>query len=140
VKINIEVIPHKDQRCGITGEWWTDADGIFQVRVSRMGDKRYEALHIVHEIAEWAASLMHPDIMDDKITDAYDEDFLRKRENGELPVKLEEPGFGPGCPYGDGHHIGTGFEMILCPIMGVNWTNYEARVDEVAFEGKEFED
>lgn len=138
MKLNIEVIPHKSQKCGITGEWWTDPDGVVQIRVSRFGDSRYEALHIVHEVAEWAASMMHPEIMSDELTDKYDEEFLRKREAGELPKGLEEPGFGPGCPYGPGHHIATGFELILCPSMGVNWMEYQRRIDEVAFEGKEF--
>jgi hypothetical protein len=132
LKLNIEVIPHSEQKAGITGEWWTDEAGVYQIRVSQMGDVRYELLHIVHEVVELAASLTHPEIMSDELTDKYDDEFLRTREADELPEGHEEPGFGIGCPYGRGHHLGTAAELMLCPEMGVNWIEYDNHVREVS--------
>jgi hypothetical protein len=140
LKINIEVIAHKDQRCGMTGNWWTDEDGIIQMRISRMGDIRYEMMHVVHEVKELAVSITDPVAMDDKITDAYDDSFLEARAKSPDRPGYGEPGFGKGCPYGKGHHAGTADEMLLCAIYGINWNDYDQRVCEVAFEGKEFND
>jgi hypothetical protein len=139
IKLHIEVIPHKEQRAGMTGEWWTDENGVVQIRVSRMGDIRYEAMHVAHEVKEWALSVNDPVAMDDKITDAYDDAFLEKRAASLDIPGYGEPGFGAGCPYGLGHHVGTADEMIMCAFYGVNWNDYEKRVCEVAFDGKEFE-
>lgn len=130
--INIKVIPHKDQVCGITGEWYTDKKGTVQIRVSQMGDLRAEAMHIVHEVVEWAASIINPLTMDDTLTDAQDKEFLRKREEGILPEGHEEPGFGPDCLYGPGHHLGTAVEMILAQYYGINWIDYDNHVRAIS--------
>jgi hypothetical protein len=135
-RINIEIIPHSKQVCGITGEWFTDKDGTVQIRVSQMGDLRAEAMHIVHEVVEWAASIIDPQAMSDTLTDAQDEEFLRKRKEGTLPEGHEEPGFGTDCFYGKGHHLGTAMEMILCQHYGMNWIDYDNHVREIS-KGKE---
>lgn len=137
--INIQVIAHKEQACGITGEWWTDENGVVQIRVSRLGDIRAEALHIAHEVVEWAASVGDPLAMDDDLTNVQDEKFLKLRREGKLPKGHEEVGFGPNCLYAKGHHLGTATELILCQNLGLNWIDYDNRVCQVAFEGKEFD-
>ena len=140
LKINIQVISHKEQGpAKVTAQWWTDEAGVIQVRISRLGDIRAELLHLVHELVEIACSITHPEIMDDVLTDAYDEEFLRKRAAGELPLGHEEVGFGENCPYSGGHHAASGVELMICPHMDLNWVDYDNRVCEVAFDGKEFE-
>ena len=52
MKINIETIPHGDQRYPTVGDYWDDENGVMQVRVSDMKDWRYEALVIIHELVE----------------------------------------------------------------------------------------
>jgi hypothetical protein len=139
-EIRIKFIPHKEQRWGMTGEWWISVDeaGVIEVRISFMGDLRCELLHAVHEVIEIATSIMSREAMSDEITDAYDQGFFDRQERKELRLGDYEPGFGEGCPYGHGHHFGTGAEMNLCPWMKLNWIDYDARVEEVA-EGKVFD-
>ena len=52
MKINIETIPHGDQRYPTVGDYWDDENGVMQVRVSDMKDWRYEALVVIHELVE----------------------------------------------------------------------------------------
>ena len=52
MKINIETIPHSDQRYPTVGDYWDDENGVIQVRVSDMKDWRYEALVVMHELIE----------------------------------------------------------------------------------------
>lgn len=137
-EINIKIIPHIEQSSGITGNWYTDKNGVVQISVSQMGDRRAEAMHVVHEIVEWASSIIDPTAMNDEITDIIDDDFLKKREKGELPEGHEEPGFGPSCLYSKGHHIGTAVEMILCQHYGLNWVEYDNHVREIS-KGKKVE-
>jgi len=139
-EIRIKFIPHAEQPQGMTGEWWCNKEelGVIEVRVSHMGDLRCELAHASHEVTEIAASITSKEAMSDEISDAYDNAFFVKQENKLLRIDEDEPGFGEGCPYGPGHHIGTAGEMGLCAFWGLNWIDYSIRVSEVA-EGKVFD-
>ena len=126
MKIQIETIPHDAQRYPTVGDYWEDADGTEQVRVSKMIDWRYEMLVAVHELVEWALT-RHRGIPEEEIS-AFDIEYehLRERE----AVK-GEPGDNPKSPYRREHFFATNLERLLAAELGVDWMEYDQYVDEL---------
>jgi hypothetical protein len=124
MKIVIETIPHGAQRYPTVGDYWQDADGVEQIRVSQMADWRYVILVAVHEIAEMMLARWRG-IPEDAIG-AFDMDFERKREEG---LVTGEPGDAPDAPYRREHFFATNLERLLAAELGVDWAAYEAHVD-----------
>ena len=112
--ITIQTIPHAQQRYPTVGDWiWVD-DHNLQIRVSDMGDRRYEALVAAHELVE--ALLCREHGITTEMVDAFDKAF---EGDG-------EPGYAPDCPYRREHTAATGIEMQLASAMGVEWIEYDA--------------
>ena len=123
LKIQIETIPH-DQHCYPTvGNYWDDSDGTLQVRVSEMGDPRYEFLVAVHELIEKELCRQRG-ISEPEIT-RFDVQFEEERERG-LHDPDKEPGDDPSAPYHRDHVFATKLERMLAREMGVDWDAYEA--------------
>jgi hypothetical protein len=123
MRINIEVIPHEQQRYPTVGDYWME-DGIQQVRVSRLPDWRYEILVAVHEIIELAIT-RHRGIPEDVISE-FDVEFEKLRES---QLRSGEPGDHPDSPYCKEHFFATSLERLLALELDVNWFEYEAYVD-----------
>lgn len=122
-KIIIEIVPHNDQRYATVGDWFYDKDGTIKIRVSNMGNWRYEAAVVVHELVEfltcWSAGVKQEDV------DDFDMEFEGRRELGDL----SEPGDDPRAPYVRQHCFATGIERLLVSELGLAWREYEATID-----------
>ena len=123
MRINVEVIPHEEQRYPTVGDYWME-DGIQQVRVSHMKDWRYEILVAVHEIVELAIT-RHRGISEERISD-FDVAFEQARERNEI---TGEPGDDPAAPYRNEHFFATNLERLLASELDVDWFEYERYVD-----------
>jgi hypothetical protein len=124
MKINIETIPHGDQRYPTVGDYWDDGNGVVQVRVSDMKDWRYEALVAVHELVEMfltkARGIEEPHISD------FDVKFEQSRADG---LVEGEPGDHPSAPYRREHFFATNLERLFAAELGVDWFEYDRDVD-----------
>lgn len=125
MKINIETIPHKDQRYQTVGDYWIDEDGTIQVRVSEMGTDIYEQMVAVHELVELLMCL-YKKIPFEEI-DKFDMDFERTRKS----VDPSEPGFDQRAPYKNEHAIATAVELVMCAHLGIAWQDYENKVNSL---------
>lgn len=115
----IHTVPHKHQRYDTVGDYVKRRDGITEFRISELGDDRMESLVAIHEIIEQVLC-KHKGISIDQI-DAFDMSF--KGEG--------EPGDCPRAPYRDQHRLATLVEVILAKEMGVDWKEYEQRIDSL---------
>ncbi len=81
MKITIETIPHDQQRYPTVGDWqWTGPDELV-VRVSEMGDWRYNAAVAVHELVE--VLLCKQDGVTEAAVDAFDTAYEATRPVGD---------------------------------------------------------
>jgi hypothetical protein len=126
MKIQIETIPHEQQRYPTVGDYWEDEGGVEQVRVSNMIDWRYEILVAVHELVEWALT-KHRGIDEAAISD-FDVDYERLRETG---VVKGEPGDSAKSPYRREHFFATNLERLLAAELDVDWFEYDQYVDQL---------
>jgi hypothetical protein len=123
MRINIEVIPHEQQRYPTVGDYWTE-NGVQEVRVSRLPDWRYEILVAVHELIELAIT-RHRGISEESISE-FDVVFERAREAMQASG---EPGDHPDAPYRREHFFATNLERLLAAELDVDWFEYENYVD-----------
>lgn len=129
--IEFKVIPHDEQRYPTVGDYWWENSKL-QVRVSDMGDWRYNYLVASHEIQEALTVYFRgkPDLSTE-----FDIDYERARaEAPVLPAKApcgciitedSEPGDDRHAPYTQEHREATVCETVLAHLLGVNWTDYE---------------
>ena len=124
MKINIETIPHGEQRYPTVGDYWDDDQGVVQVRVSDMKDWRYEALVAVHELIEMFLT-KHREIAEPIISE-FDIKFEQSREQA---LVTGEPGDHPNSPYRREHFFATNLERLLSSELDVDWFEYDRDVD-----------
>lgn len=122
--MNIETIPHDQQRYETCGDYWEDENGIEQIRVSEMVDWRYEVLVAIHEIVEMALA-KHRRIDEAAITE-FDIKFEESKSKG---LVSGEAGDNPNAPYRREHFFATNLERLFSAELGVDWTEYERFVD-----------
>lgn len=120
MKINIETIPHSEQRYDTCGDYWTDADGTLQVRVSDTGDETYNQAVILHEL--WERFLIK---VQETVVDDFDIDFEKNRVKG----NEDEPGDDTRSPYRDEHCTATGIERIFIGLKGKSWKEYDSSIN-----------
>jgi hypothetical protein len=125
MRIEIQTIPHGEQRYPTVGDYWDDQEAV-QVRVSEMHDWRYVILVAVHEIVE-AMLARYRGISEDAIGN-FDQAFEKKREQG---LVRGEPGDAADSPYRREHFFATNMERLLAAELGVDWAIYEAYVDSL---------
>lgn len=117
MKITIETIPHSEQRYETCGDWQFLHLDRLAVRVSDLGDWRMEACLGLHEVTE-ALLCKHLGITEQAVDD-FDMAFTGDGE----------PGDAPDCPYLIPHRIATSQEMALAGKLGVDWAEYEERIN-----------
>ena len=128
MEIHIKTIDHSQQKYPTCGDYWYDSEGVLQIRVSEMGDKRYHVLVILHElIEEFLTNQLG--ITEEEITN-FDLYYEKRREQG-LVEENSEPGFSSDSPYKNQHSIATGIELILAGILGVDWKKYDETVNSL---------
>jgi hypothetical protein len=124
MKINIETIPHANQRYPTVGDYWDDPDGVVQVRVSDMKDWRYEALVAVHELVEMFLTKARG--IDEAVISDFDISFEKSRVEG---MVSGEPGDHEHAPYRREHFFATNLERLLAAELGVDWFHYDRDVE-----------
>jgi hypothetical protein len=118
LNIEIKTVPDNDQRYNTVGDYWKK-DGKDEVRVSDMGNWKYEILIAVHELVEEALCRARG-ISDDAIT-KFDERYEKHRKHG----VLDEPGASQLAPYHKEHSFATKMEKELANELGVDWKEYD---------------
>lgn len=118
MKIVIDTIPHHEHRYPTVGDYWVDADGVLQIRVSETEDPRHSALVAVHELVEAVL------VRDIGIAMAVIDDFDMRHAVQAAP-KYEEPGDDPKAPYHRQHTFATAVERLMAREMDVSWQDYE---------------
>lgn len=122
MKINIETIPHSEQRYPTCGDYWVDPDGTIQVRISEMAPASVRAV-IVHEIFELLGAIESGIPMDE--IDLFDMEFEHNRK----PGSTDEAGDDPRAPYHHLHRLSTICEMLWADACGLNWKEHETTVN-----------
>ncbi|HEY2796717.1 MAG TPA: hypothetical protein VGK26_02405 [Thermoanaerobaculia bacterium] len=125
MRIEIQTIPHHEQRYPTVGDYWDDEDAV-QIRVSEMDDWRYVILVALHEIVE--AMLARYRGISEEAIGSFDMEFEKKREQA---LVRGEPGDAPDAPYRREHIFATSLERLLAAELGVDWAQYEAYVDSL---------
>jgi hypothetical protein len=125
MKIIIETIPHNEQRYETVGDWYVSKDGAWNVKVSKMGNWKYELLVAVHELIEYA--LCKDRGITDAVVSKFDKQFERERAVG-IHEQDEEPGDSPIAPYRKEHFFATNLERLLSAELGVKWFEYDKKV------------
>lgn len=122
MNINIKIIKNSEHRPGITGaDWWFDETGDLQVRVSFMDNWRYEVTLAMHEAFE-AILCKHAGVTHLQV-DAFDIPYEATHD-----VKCNA-GDEEGCPYRRQHGFATAAERILATELGINWIEYDKKVE-----------
>lgn len=123
MNINIQVIEHEEQRYDTCGDWWFDAEGTLQIRVTKLSDWRRESLIAVHELVE--VLMCKHDGISTQVVDDFDKAF----EAARAPGNEDEPGDSPAAPYVRQHCVATGVERILAAQLGVDWQTYGDEIE-----------
>lgn len=139
MNVKIEVIPHKDQRYPTVGDWYYEPGPpeTIVIRVSDMGNWKYEMLVAVHELFE--VLVCRQNGVTQEMVDKFDMEFEKERtlrmekadpEDRAL-IAIEEPGDDPAAPYAFEHCSATGVERILASELGVSWSEYESTLESL---------
>lgn len=117
------VVPHSLQRYETVGDWEINRNGKLKITVSELGNEKYEKLVALHELVE-VILCEAAGITDGQVTD-FDKAFEARREEG----NTDEPGDDPHSPYRHEHRIATIVEMIVADALGVDWRDYEEKIN-----------
>jgi hypothetical protein len=122
MKITLEIIPHEKQRLGVIGDWFFEPNGDLVVRVSEMGDWKYNFLVLRHEMDE--AMLCK---LAGITTEMVDEDQANASDDDE-PDSFS--GY-PGARLQNQHNDALAAEWVMSRLLGVDWTEYGNAADKV---------
>lgn len=122
-RIDIDVIPHSQQRYPTCGDWYYGEDKTLFIRVSKLPDSRYEFLVALHELVE--VKLCEWSGISQEDVDKFDMDFEAHRH----PDNDSEPGDSPDAPYRFQHCLASGVERIVAAVLGVDWKDYEKAIN-----------
>lgn len=126
MNITINTIPQQDQRYATVGDWWFTEEGDLQIRVSEMGNWKYEALVAFHELAE--VLLCKDRGITTEMVDAFDIQWEKDHPDQVLGGGAKEPGDDPACPCRKEHFFATTVERALSAELGVDWSKYDDAV------------
>ena len=112
----IATIAHAEQRYNTVGDWTHDGETVV-IRVSDLGDWKFNFLVALHELVEWA-------VCKDKCVAETDVDRFDMAYAG----SCDEPGDDIDAPYWFGHQVASGIERTASAALGVDWHVYEKAV------------
>lgn len=123
--IIISTINHNHQRYPTVGDWFIDERGDLHIKVSRMGNPRYEELIAVHELAEALLCLSRG--IPQELIDDFDMEYeaIRTLDN------KSESGDAPNAPYKKEHFFATTIERLLATELQVDWAEYDKAVNDL---------
>jgi hypothetical protein len=134
MKINIEIIPHEQQRYPTVGDWWVDPDGTLQIRASQLSESRYSALVALHELVEaLIEGIKESDRLDVPPSlvakaDAWDKRYEERRPPDD---KYSEPSAVPTCPVYEGHMAASAIEHVAAMLLGVDYNHYQTKIADL---------
>jgi hypothetical protein len=126
LSVRILTIPHKKQRYPTCGDWWWTKKGDLEIRISDVGNWRFEFLIAYHELAE-AMICKCLDIKQEDV-DAFDIRFEEERKMG-IHGEDDEPGDSEEAPYRVPHFWATTIERMMAMLLMVNWEVYANTVE-----------
>lgn len=128
MNINIKTIPHSDHRYPTCGDYWFEENGTLEIRVSDVGDWRYEALVALHELVE-VLQTEHKGIREQDIM-AFDKMFEQECAEGKHGSD-DEPGADPRAPYRKEHFFAEAIERLVSQRLDVDWEEYDKSLMDV---------
>jgi hypothetical protein len=117
MNITIKTIDHKDQRYDTVGDWFFEG-GNLEIRVSKTGDWRTEALVAIHELAE---------VLLCKDRGIKDEEVFKF----DILSTLDDPGLSIQAPYHFEHMTADIIERIMCNEFDLDWEKYDKELMEI---------
>jgi hypothetical protein len=117
MKIIIEAIPHEEQRLGQPGDWYYDPDGTLRIRVTDLGDWRYNFLLARHELDE--AMLCKLAGISVEEVDSFD-----SRPESEAQDDPDSFSGYPGASYQNQHNDALAAEWVMSRLLEVDWQKY----------------
>lgn len=125
LKVVLKVIDHSSQRYDTCGDWQFIPPNQLLVTVSRLGDWRMEMLIALHELVECFTCEIEG--VTQKVVDTFDKAWEGK----------DEPGDNPFSPYHSQHVFATELERRLAHRWGVDWDQYEKRINSLVWRSKD---
>jgi hypothetical protein len=123
MNVQMNVIPHQQQRYDTAGDWRLDVEkDTLVINISFLGDWKMEACLGIHELIE--AIRCMADRVDQNLVDQWDLNFKGKGE----------PGDDPAAPYHRQHVQASIVERTLARQLGVDWQRYEQKLEELKYE------
>ena len=123
MNVQMNVIPHQQQRYDTAGDWQLDVEkDTLVINISFLGDWKMEACLGIHELIE--AIRCMADRVDQNLVDQWDLNFKGKGE----------PGDDPAAPYHRQHVQASIVERTLARQLGVDWQKYEQKLEELKYE------
>lgn len=125
MNILITTIPHDKQRYPTVGDWeWFGPDQL-NIRVSDMGNWKYEVLVALHEAIE--VLLCKDRDIKQLDVDEFDIEYEKNKTEGDT----SEPGDHPDAPYKNEHFFATSIERLMAAELGVDWGEYEKTINSL---------
>lgn len=128
--IEVNAIPHVDQRYPSWGDWQVRiADQFLKVDMSELSDWRHLYLGAIHEIIE--AFICMATEIEQSAVDKFDFDYERRRVAGKRRAVCGceitmDPGSDVHAPYFTAHEFANEVEYKLAKLIGVDAAEYDA--------------
>lgn len=120
MEINIQIIPHHDQRYETCGDYvYNPFTQGLDILISETGNQDYNFLISLHEMIE--AYLCWKRKIDFDTITAFD---IKFKGNG-------EPGDDPKSPYRKEHQFATKLERLMAKELGVKWKEYDSVINKL---------
>lgn len=132
--INIETIPHSQQRYPTAGDYWWENPERLEIRVSKFLSPDHEFLVALHEIVE-SLVLQQRGIPDTAVTD-FDAAYEEARNQGSITAPCgcaiqEEPGCDRHAPYYGEHRLASDLEWEVVAHLHLAWDIYNKAVSDL---------
>ena len=124
-KIEIEVIPHEQQRYETAGDWYM-RDGVLVIKVSKLPNDSEGFMSfaiVIHELIEVA--LCKKAGVTQKMVDDFDMAYEKTRHPNDFE---SEPGDHAEAPYRDQHCFATAVERMFIAACKIAWVDYETAI------------
>jgi hypothetical protein len=129
-------IPHELHRYPTVGDYEWTRNGTLIIFVSETGNKKHNFLIFLHEYIE-AMLCKFRGIKEEDITNF--DIFFEMRRNMGLINNFDEPGDSELAPYKKEHQLATKIEMTLAAQLGVDWLNYEEKLNKLTNESTDYD-
>lgn len=141
MKIDYQLIDHKDQRYETSGDWWWDNyeipidEDTLHVRGSHISDWRLHFCEMIHEIFE-AVFCRYMGITHQQV-DAFDMPLEAAHQRGDSHYpcgcpnqRLSDPGRDIHSPYRIPHLMAETAEAIAGRFLQIDWKAYDEEVEK----------